>query len=970
MKLLNIEIEGFGPFKDKQVIDFTRFDDHGLFLIAGETGVGKSSILDAITYALYDFTPRWEDTEANAEHKSVRSSYCEPGDPTRVKLTFSLPTGDVTKTYFVERKINGLDKNGAERKPDVSVKELHADGTEQGVASGVVAVRSAISQLVRLDGTEFLQVALLAQGKFEAFLTASSPRRLELIRKLFNTRRFELIQNEIKARKAEVEKEVSESLQHLATAVDGLSQSLEIDAPASGEEVVWLKAQISRFESLSAEKEKDVTEANNAEIAAQKAFDDATTFKELTTLKEEQKQHDSQKEDHKANLAKLKVAEHAAKVSPLFDAYTTARVDEDQARETLEALEVSKDLPTEVGELKTLRSNATKKSGALGPVLETELGLPNAKEASQKLKGEIDDLVLKETETKTEIDALKAERSEIKKVADKLASAEAAYKDAQALAKSFEEFVGLKEQLVEAEGKAENAKSAEEAARSKFESIFRSYSLNAAHRLAVELLPGDDCPVCGSQEHPKKAVATGVDVSEQDLQEAKTALETRMLKHQELAAKSVQLRDEIDDLTETHAGQSGETVKDSVTQAEVKFREAKSAKARFDELSTLLEVGSDFMESYSGLSARIVEMRAEFGAKERELAAAEALVKRSLNGFESVADYKASLESQASELEEVIEAIEALATATSALGKAESKFNKALKEHDFAAQKVFEASVLAEDVLEELKAEIEDYTEKDTRLKTLLGQDKFSALPKKILQIDEAEQALQGATSASKVLISEHGVIKNQLNLIKECQKRVKGIMPILEKQSADLDLHRGLYDALHGLGANTLQMTLETYFAAAELEVILEAANTQLQTMAAGKQFTLVHSDKALKKTGKTGLGIEVIDEHSGGLRNPVTLSGGEKFQVSLAIALGLAQVVSERSGSIRIDTLFVDEGFGSLSKEVLETAMNTLDALKQGGRTIGVISHVDRMQESIPAKLNIAKLPGGPSIVTSIEA
>jgi exonuclease SbcC len=970
MKLQTIEIEGFGPFKDKQFIDFTKFDDHGLFLIAGETGVGKSSILDAITYALYEFTPRWADSNANAEHKSVRSNYCEPTDQTRVKLDFSLQTGGETKYYEIERSINGLDKHGAERKTEVELRERFTDGTHKGIASGKTAVGSAISQLIRLDGNEFLQVALLAQGKFEAFLTASSTKRLELIRKLFNTRRFELIQKEVEIRQAEVKKEVAGIVQQVATAVDGLSQSLEATAPSRGDEISWLKSQVTAYEAEATLKEQEVEQSRQAQAQAQQAFDDATTLEELNVLKEEQRTHESLGKAHQVNLAAINLAERASKVTPFFESLVAAKTDEEQAAAALKALKVPKNQTKEISELKSLKSEVSKKIGALSPVIAAEENLPKTQGAVSALEAEIDTLVAEETDTKLEIEALKAERTSTKKLADSLGTLESKYKEAQDAMESFDEFVDLKEKYEAALVKASKAKSAEDEARSKFETIFRSYSANAAHRLAVNLVDGDACPVCGSQEHPLKAQASGDEVSEADLEAAKTTLETRMLKHQEINGENSLLAEQINKLSDTHAGQNQVSLQAALTVAEAKFVEATEAKNRFDEITTLLELDSEFMVEYTSLSGKIVQLRAEVTSKERELATAEQLVKRNLNGFDSVANYKGSLENHSSDLDLLIEAITALDTATSDLKKAESRLSKALKDQSFASEKDFKSSVLDDEVFEALKVEVARHIDEGTRLRTLMGQEKFSALPKKTIPKAEAESALKDAVEEYSVSVSELAVLNNKLNLIRECQKRLKSILPTLEKQSANLELHRGLYDALHGLGANTLQMTLETYFAASELEVILEAANRQLKTMAAGSQFTLVHSDKALKKSGTAGLGIEVIDEHSGGLRNPVTLSGGEKFQVSLAIALGLAQVVSERSGSIRIDTLFVDEGFGSLSKNVLETAMNTLDALKQGGRTIGVISHVDKMQETIEAKLHVAKVPGGPSFVKAIDA
>jgi len=163
--------------------------------------------------------------------------------------------------------------------------------------------------------------------------------------------------------------------------------------------------------------------------------------------------------------------------------------------------------------------------------------------------------------------------------------------------------------------------------------------------------------------------------------------------------------------------------------------------------------------------------------------------------------------------------------------------------------------------------------------------------------------------------------------------------------------------------------MSLESYFAASELEAVIEAANHHIKPMQVGSQYTLIHSDGAYRGSGQFGLGLEVFDQHTGTNRFTEQLSGGEKFQISLGVALGLAQVVSDRAGAIRIDSLFIDEGFGTLSEEPLNSIINTLDGLRQGGRMIGLISHGEAMKEAIAAKIHVEKTPRGPSVV-SIQA
>jgi len=181
---------------------------------------------------------------------------------------------------------------------------------------------------------------------------------------------------------------------------------------------------------------------------------------------------------------------------------------------------------------------------------------------------------------------------------------------------------------------------------------------------------------------------------------------------------------------------------------------------------------------------------------------------------------------------------------------------------------------------------------------------------------------------------------------------------------AADYEVLRGLADAIAGRGANARKMTLETFVLAAELEEIVDAANRRLSDMSTGR-YQLRHSDALAARGAASGLGIVVFDAFTGQTRPAQSLSGGETFLSSLALALGLAEVVTARAGGIRLDTLFIDEGFGSLDGDTLDVAMRTLDELRQGGRTVGVISHVEAMQEQIPAQLRVRATSSGPSVI-----
>lgn len=969
MKLRSLEIEGFGPFKTKQTVDFSQFDGDGLFLIEGQTGSGKSSILDAITYALYGFTARWMDSKANLEFTSVRSHFSLPEEPTRAELVFELGVGDERHTYRIFRTIPGSKKDGGDRPTQTQIFEIYPDGTEHGLAAGIENVAAEVAKLIRLDKNEFLQVVLLAQGRFQAFLEATSEQRLDLLRKLFNTKRFAQIQDALALKTSELSAKIKDSKSTLATEVNVLAQALEVDVPTTGEEVAWLESQL---EAAMQSVQSLTTEKDAAKVAKEKAdlrLQQAKSQVELAVLTSEKIVIDAGRKVHAQEKAQLSLAQKASRVSGLYGALKSDESALQAAEAALEAIPKDKRAPRSLEALEPLLKTQRSLIAKLAPIVEEVDSLEELDEKVEELKAEREDLIQKSKDAENESTALKSERDDLLKNVGDIDALRDAKQACQNTLTDFLAFENQQTELGKAKSKATTALKALTAAIERQESLTTAYKHNLASSLAAELKKGEPCLVCGSSEHPKKAKSKDLNISNEDLNVANEARSAAASAEGSASSEFKRLKEEVDLLIAKFSGETKTSLEEKLTAAEEAFTKSFKATERISAIAKQLEPDSKLQKSIVVLSNAIAAKRIEFKNAEAEKKRILNKVKENSGGFGTVRENYESAKSLLEILEQLKGALSDVATKKQSRDKANSQFVKKRDAEGFASTAAFEKAVMDSEQLTDLEEKVQEYLRESLRVETLLEDAKFKDLPKEKLSLDESREAADLAESTRSQKERDLGAAADKVTQVTNCKARIGTLIPKIEKYSADYETHQALSEMVYGRTPNTKRISLESYFAASELEVILDAANLHLKSMSAGSQYTLKHSDKALRGSGRAGLGIEVMDEFTGRDRQPETLSGGEKFQVSLAIALGLAQVVSDRSGAIRVDTLFVDEGFGSLSSEVLDTAMRTLDSLKQGGRTIGLISHVEKMQEDIASKVKVTKTPRGPSLIHQVN-
>jgi exonuclease SbcC len=972
MKFQKLEIEGFGPFKSKQTIDFSNFakQGQGLFLIEGKTGAGKSSILDAITYALYNFTARWESVKANDKHKSVRSRFCEPADSTKVTLEFSIDSGALERKFRIERSIPGLDRNGEEKKQKVALEELFDDSPPKGLAAQQEAVGKEVVKLLGLTGSEFLQVVLLAQGKFEAFLAADTDKRLDLLRKLFNTNRFQRLQKNVEDRAKQIKEELAIDKNALNILITGLSQSLEIASPEPDSSTEWLNSLAVKYgEALREIKEI----SDNAREALAKATTEVTASKtkqEFEELKARKVDLAKDRKKQDASELQLTLAAKAARVEGLYDAYLDSGAALELADRKLTEFEGTFSLPKETAKLKVLLAESTKVLAELEALIPAEIGLEGMRLQLKEREDELLSLTQTVSATEASLGLLTSERDLLKPSVADLDLKRADRDEAVSALQKFREYETIQAEIDQA--RADHKEKLEKAATYSdvHAKVQASYLSNQAVALASTLAEGEECPVCGSMEHPSKAKASKghgavtqleFETSLEALQQFRDAETSAKAKLDEIAGNLKPLEASLDKLDRP-------TLSTKAEKTEADFQKALVDSTRKNEIDEQLAPDSEFMTHLGEIRQRVSHLNQDSITLRKSIGDQEKVVSNNLGGFDSIQAHYDSVESKIEEINEASQLVLDKTTANAAFDKSKSKYEAKREEEGFDSTENFTEVRLAQGEFDLLAEEVSKYKNEMNEVDSLLAQERFKSLPAKSLPLEQAEESARDADLLSVKAQGDYAIAKDQSGQISRCQATVRKLVPKISKKQSEYDTHQRLALTLNGQNPpNTMQISLETYFAAAELESILGAANGHLSTMDAGKKIELVHSDKALKRSGQTGLGVNILDKDSQTLGYTETLSGGEKFQVSLAIALGLAQVVSERSGAVRIDTLFVDEGFGTLDEDVLRLAMHTLQGLKNGGRTIGLISHVAEMKE-IAAKLHVDKTPHGPSNIRQV--
>ncbi|HSP52285.1 MAG TPA: SbcC/MukB-like Walker B domain-containing protein, partial [Cryobacterium sp.] len=865
----------------------------------------------------------------------------------------------------------------------------------RSVATRPVDVGHELSSILPLKQDQFLQVILLAQNRFQRFLLAKTDDRRGVLRTLFGTARFEQLELELINRRKSLDDELQSVRQRLAglaaTAVRQLQRAdgdASADAPGSRDRA-WFAAALAELDGLlaeSAEGAERATFALNLATVNVQAQEDLRNRQDrrndarsaLTVL---EARHEKVALDRAAVLA----ANRASRIWPALgtrreaeEALERALADESHARDAWREYQDDPDRVETPVSLNAVTEDLLGQLGSLNDVLEAERLLPGIEAGIVRLREELARHTASVEQTQALLNELPARLDGVDQ--DLAAAALAAAREVEAraqverlrVAKAAAGHVRRLDaelaaaRLTDAVAAGENA-----AAAVHYQTLVDRRLAGHAVELASHLVPGQPCEVCGSTAHPAPAAGDAEPVTEADIVSARTRLkqgQTR-LEQTHAAAASV-----ATDLAEARARAGERTLVEIVAEvalADAALAEAVGAGVRATALgldkSRLRAEQGDAGRALADLCSARDEAAAQLAERRSARQAIDDRVAAQRGDFASVGYRVDRLQAELASARALDEALDHSRGRRSLRDAADAAVQAQLAREGFADEQAAAAAHLHDAGLRQLEELIRGHDDELAAARSVLAEPALMGLPAGLTDLGPARETLVTAAAERDAALAARGSLGERVvvmtGLVTDARVHFDAGEELLQTHTQV----RELAAAVHGDEPNTKRMRLETYVLAAQLEQIIAAANNRLRTMTGGR-YTLEHDDSVQFRGGQSGLGLMIRDAHTGRARPTQSLSGGETFLASLALALGLAEVVSNQAGGIALDTLFVDEGFGSLDSATLETAMSTLDGLRAGGRTIGLISHVDSMKEQIPAKLVISVTDQGFSEIGEI--
>ncbi|MGO3927363.1 AAA family ATPase [Rhodopseudomonas pseudopalustris] len=1011
MRPIRLTLQAFGPFAAREVIDFRQAIASGLFGIYGQTGAGKSTVFCAMTFALFG-----EAAKVEQEAASLRSDHADPALPTEVEFIFEIGN----KRYVIRRRPeqvrpklrgSGETKDAHEAwlfdATGLPVDQITEDHWGKIIAEKKTgAVRDAIVDLLGYGPEQFRQIVLLPQGRFETFLAAKTDARLGILRELFDVSIYRRLAAKMKEDAAEAERQVRQE-REVCTArlkVDGFESpdalvegiatmqlthtgdmQRETDASKQlGDERTKLDASRQLDALFQAAEKADVELAGLLQREqAMAALSQRIEYARRAQLVTDVENHFCEAETELADAVKKRDAASGKSVDAAEIAQRAAvalenersRSDETTAlRQTGEALGRYRGMLTEATGLEIAARAAS-------------AALPKAKEAYNVAARRCIRLGETKSSESTKLTLARGKETERRRLL-----AEGAILDAaQKLAKDFEDAEKMQESARSATTRARtiHAECAQKAsaARARFDQTEANLATAQALHLAAKLLPGDACPVCGSHEHPAPATGQIEHVGlDKEFRDAKLLWETAQKAEQEsgrsLASAEATQKEREDRLSELkkpdrsladlRADKTALTQKIEELGPEIDFP---AAEARLTALDG----------DMAGAEQTREQLRLELEAADRTDAIAQSKLEQALVAIPeayrqpttldcAIAENRRAQEARKSALEGAEKS--ANNTRDAALGAAKdaeaanATLTEATLRHD-RARTAFERRLtetgLSQAVYLSYKPLIatidsDARTFDDYSQRTILARGHQRTTKEAIADairpaLQPLEEAVQQADTALRNATNARAQTEARLKQLRDLQQDITDTLSRLDQIEADTAALRQLAALFNA--ENTQRLDLETFAIGAMFDQVLKAANQRLGPMTGGR-YSLEREIEASSGRSRRGLGIKVSDVYTGKARSPATLSGGETFIAALALALGLSDVVESVSGKIRLDTIFIDEGFGSLDTDdsgTLDQVLQVLTNLVSQQRSVGLISHVPFVQEVIPNGFYVRK-------------
>lgn len=1054
MKPIKLIISAIGPYAGKlPEIEFDAFEEKGLFLISGDTGAGKTTIFDAICFALYGTTSgTYRDT------KNLRSEYAGDSAQSYVDFYFS----HQGREFHIWRQPSY--ERQKQRGSGVTSEKEKAIFYEEGKApiEGLTQVNNAVKELLHIDEKQFKQIVMIAQGEFWDLLNAKTDQRTEILRTIFLTNGYKNIEYKLKDRmdasyKIKVNAENS-IIQHFedvsANEEDELFGELgELKSRAGRSGSAWnLDEILDMMERLILSDRERLkcmkTDLEKAEVELKKNNERLALAKTNNGFIEKRDKLEKDKEElekRKTEIDKIilileKQKKATRNVRPSYDAWSKKCGEVSSTQEQINKTESNlKTSAAAAKQAKDILDSAKKQEPEVDRLKKTISRIDDEKEKYQQkenLEGKLNELVeldkkisteeadLKENEKslKEKIQALNKTVKELKgrpaelieaknegeKLAELLTDLNAIIDDQiperenrkKALSKKQEAFIDTRDKYEEASGRREEAE--------------RILEDSRAGILAKKLVEGEKCPVCGSVHHPEPAKLKEASISEdyfKKLQEEEAGLQEKKNTANTEAEKAKtsleefegQLRITILDCIESPLLDMGmevesleeliKVVKEAKTQVGMMSKENIKKCNSIDKACKTLKKAEKDLETAQGdesekLSSKKEELDKNKQKMKQELMETrtilEMLEKLSFPDWETAKKERKQAETKKNKiLDDITKAEEEKKKADNKVTATQSELKtlkgslKQQKKDEEALRKKLDKDVSAngfssveemltyvadEDHITSLYNEINKYNQDVATNKKQLSDAKLDAKGKKVIDI-EALKAVCDEQSANVDLIRKnYNNSENRIRTNEEKQKSILGKREELEKARKENTICQRLYNLVKGTTGNG-KITLEQYIQAAGFDGIIAAANRRLLPMSDG-QYELYRQEDSLGKKSNNFLDLEVLDNYTGHRRPVGNLSGGESFKASLSLALGLSDTVSSNLGGVQMDALFVDEGFGTLDRKSIDSAMEILINLTGCNKLVGIISHREELMENIPQQIKVRKTKAGSQI------
>lgn len=1029
MRPLCLQMTAFGPYVEQQTIDFSALEGRTLFLITGPTGAGKTTLFDAIAYALYG-----ESSGRERDGEALRSDFAPPELLTEVVFDFSLHG----RAYQVKRspkqfrpKLRGAGL--AEQAAEACL--TFTDEPQRLPIVGIREVNERIVELLGLKYEQFRQIMMIPQGEFRELLVADSKEREGILQKLFGTEFCAALQTELQQRESEWKK-TADTEQTIQEQYEiQLVEAMEMPLPAGGTDACvriaeeWQTNQKEQQLQLAGQLQQIKTAVTGQQTLCAKAKADNVQLQSLQQAEKGMRDLEMLRPAIDEKRAALTRTEAASALLPQEEEGKSLRreqirKDEERQKAAQAAAKAAEEAAAAACESSILEGKEAEREIWRQEIARLEALQPQMAqgETLRRELAEQEQLLLKGRRTLAEQQQQGEQLAEKIKVSEQMLKDKSIWQQQrQALQLTTMRLSDYRDRLTETETQRQQlgalelqesalqqrgalAKGKREAAEKELEALNAAYFSQSAAALASQLAEGEACPVCGSVHHPALAAvssaAGGIDVAGRLRQETKVkelrGAETVVF--QELAALQARLQAGREHLGGAEAalqksGEQLDTAPADAVQArqllQALERQAATLDAKVDECSKTEQLLAALEKQKTALEkiekatqAEITKLSALVPEKQRLLrelesqlpsdirtlavlvSAIEGKKQRLAAELQRLADGQrrhVQLHTEAVRLETMVKGLDkVLADLERQLKDAAERFRNSYRQCGFDDLPAYRQARDMVPLLEEMKRKVQQF-ETDWQKQAALLEDNRKKAVGLVWQDETAlNEQLSLLAEQEKQLQNEHSRLAYRREAVKTALGKVKDHKKILTDCRAAFELASDLSKVSRGMGANTRKISFERYVLAAYFEEVLQAANGRLRQMTNGRYEMHRRRDQN-KGSAQSGLDIDVLDNYTGRERPAKTLSGGESFKASLALALGLADVVQAHAGGVSLDTMFIDEGFGTLDPESLDGAIRCLVDLQRSGRLVGIISHVPELKETIDAWLLVDSARSG---------